>query len=131
MTTANLQRSRIPSYILRTLIFLVIWWVITDGNLASWGIGLPAVLLAVITSIILMPATKINWYQLFKFLPYFIMRSFVGGIDVAQRAFHQLLVSFLAQVDPAVRNNPNDSSQLLDRDLIVLQDIAACPRLHD
>ena len=95
--------SRIPSFILRTLIFLVIWWVITEGNQASWWIGLPAVFLAVIISIILIPATIINWYELFKFIPYFIIRSFGGGIDVARRALHPKLPIVPALIDYPLR----------------------------
>ena len=95
--------SRIPSFILRTLIFLVIWWVITEGNQASWWIGLPAVFLAVIISIILIPATIINWYELFKFIPYFIIRSFCGGIDVARRALHPKLPIVPALIDYPLR----------------------------
>lgn len=86
-----IKTSHAPSLILRTLIFSVIWWVITYGNLSSWWIGMPAVVIAVITSKYLMTTTNINWYELFKFSPYFISRSLAGGIDVARRAFHPKL----------------------------------------
>ncbi|MGD8925602.1 MAG: Na+/H+ antiporter subunit E [Thioalkalispiraceae bacterium] len=85
------MRSHVSGLILRTLIFLVIWRLITDGDPASWWIGLPAVVLAVIASHSLLPKTSVNWYELFKFIPYFFIRSLVGGIDVARRAFHQKL----------------------------------------
>jgi multicomponent Na+:H+ antiporter subunit E len=38
-----------------------------------------------------MAPTNINWYELFKFSPFFISRSLVGGIDVARRALHPKL----------------------------------------
>jgi multicomponent Na+:H+ antiporter subunit E len=103
MTTVNMLTPRIPSVFLRILIFLLIWWVITDGALASWWIGLPAVLLAVIISVILVPTTTINWYELFKFIPYFIIRSFVGGVDVAMRALHPKLPIVPALIEYPLR----------------------------
>jgi multicomponent Na+:H+ antiporter subunit E len=103
MTTKHTKLSLVPSIILRTLIFFVIWWAITDGDPASWWIGLPAVLLAVIISISLIPVTAINWYELTKFMPYFIVRSFVGGIDVARRALHPKLPIAPALIEYPVR----------------------------
>jgi len=72
----------------RMVLFCIIWWIITDGALASWWIGVPAVLLALITSIMLVPQTQLVWYELLRFLPMFLIRSLVGGVDVARRAFH-------------------------------------------
>ena len=83
--------------------FLLMWWVITDGNLASWWIGLPAALLAVIISISLIPATIINWLELSKFIAYFIVRSFIGGVDVARRALHPELPIFPTLIEYPVR----------------------------
>jgi len=36
-------------------LFSLIWWVLTDGTVSSWWIGVPAVLLAVSSSIALIP----------------------------------------------------------------------------
>jgi len=76
------------SFVSRTLIFFLIWWVLTDGVIASLWIGIPAIALAVITSIQLLPPTRFNGYQFLFFIPFFLKHSLQGGIDVAWRAFH-------------------------------------------
>jgi len=72
----------------RCLLFLLLWWMLTDGNVQSWWIGLPAVTLAVIASVALLPPVPMVWRQLLKFTPFFLWRSLRGGADVAWRAFH-------------------------------------------
>lgn len=69
-------------------LFLLLWWVLTDGATSSWWIGVPAVLLAVAASAALLPPTSFNWYEFLRFVPYFLIRSLLGGTDVAWRAFH-------------------------------------------
>lgn len=69
-------------------VFLLIWWVLTDGATSSWWIGVPAVLLAVTTSAMLLPPAPLVWYEFLRFVPFFLMRSLLGGADVAWRAFH-------------------------------------------
>ena len=39
----------------RGLLFSLIWWILTDGTASSWWIGVPAVVLALITSVALLP----------------------------------------------------------------------------
>ncbi len=73
----------------RGIQYSALWWILADGNLTSWWIGVPAVLFAVITSVILFPpATNLRWFEILKFIPFFLFRSLLGGIDVARRAFH-------------------------------------------
>jgi len=79
------------SIVFRSLMFLLIWWVLTDGSAASWGIGLPAVLLAVISSSALLPPVHLSWLECIKFIPFFLRHSITGGLDVAWRAFHPRL----------------------------------------
>ncbi len=71
----------------RVGLFLLIWWVLTDGNPLSWWIGIPAVLLSVTVSIALVPSVPLVWFQLLLFVPRFLMLSLLGGADVARRAF--------------------------------------------
>ncbi|MCW8935619.1 MAG: Na+/H+ antiporter subunit E [Gammaproteobacteria bacterium] len=76
------------SIVMRLATFLFIWWALTDGITSSWWFGAPAVLLALISSIVLMPPMNLLWYECFRFIPFFLKRSLIGGIDVAWRAFH-------------------------------------------
>lgn len=72
----------------RGLLFAIIWWFLTDGAADSWWMGAPAVMLAVMASIALIPTIPLVWHELLRFVPFFIMRSLLGGADVAWRACH-------------------------------------------
>jgi len=72
----------------RALLFSLVWWALSDGNAQSWWVGVPAVLLAVIVSVALLPSVPLVWRELLKFTPFFLRRSLQGGTDVARRAFH-------------------------------------------
>lgn len=72
----------------RAVLFSLVWWILADGAAPSWWIGGPAVLLAVIASVALLPPVPLVWYELLRFAPSFFMRSLLGGVDVARRAFH-------------------------------------------
>lgn len=50
-------------------------------------IGAPAILLAVVISIRLVPPTPMNVIQLLRFLPLFLLRSLLAAFDVARRTF--------------------------------------------
>lgn len=64
-----------------------LWWLLTDGDPASWMVGAPTVL----------AAAWVSWYLragqvggvspsgLLRFLPVFLWESIRGGIDVARR----------------------------------------------
>jgi len=71
----------------RGLLLSLIWWILSDGTASSWWIGAPAVLIALSCSIALLPATCFNWLELLRFVPFFLLRSLLGGMDVARRAF--------------------------------------------
>lgn len=72
----------------RGVLFSLLWWSLTGGAASSWWVGVPAVLIAVITSAALLPPAPLVWYEFLRFVPFFIMRSLLGGADVAWRAFH-------------------------------------------
>jgi multicomponent Na+:H+ antiporter subunit E len=75
----------------RGLLFSIIWWILADGSALSWWIGVPAVLLAVIASIALVPPVGLAWVEFLRFIPFFFKHSLMGGADVAWRAFHPSL----------------------------------------
>ena len=90
-TKGTMQPAAWPSILFRGVLFSLIWWSLSNGVTASWWIGVPAVLLALISSLYLLPPMTMVWSAWLKFIPFFISRSLYGGIDVARRAFHPAL----------------------------------------
>lgn len=70
---------------------LIIWWILTDGAPSSWWIGVPVVLLSSTASSALIPPVPFVWFELLKFVPFFLLHSFLGGLDVARRVFQPKL----------------------------------------
>ena len=90
--TANAVRASIWSSILiRGLLFSLIWWSLSNGAVSSWWIGVPAVVISLLSSLYLVPPMMIVWLAWLRFILFFISRSLYGGIDVARRAFHPAL----------------------------------------
>ena len=79
------------SLVFRILLFLLTWWVLTDGDASSWWIGLPAVILSTILSITLFPPVHIAFIRLAAFIPLFLIYSIKGAFDVALRVFNPRL----------------------------------------
>lgn len=70
-----------------TAMLAVVWWVIAEGALASWLIGLPAVAAATWASRRLGRSSKLSISALgmVRFIPFFLWESLRGGTDVALR----------------------------------------------
>ncbi len=69
---------------------LFLWWVLTGGNtLTSWIIGVPTIALAlwVMQSVPQSENQQLSLPGLLRFIPYFLLQSVRGGIDVARRAY--------------------------------------------
>jgi multicomponent Na+:H+ antiporter subunit E len=79
--------------LLRTVLFAILWWVLTRGETGSWLIGIPAVAAAGISAAMLTPTTgyRMHLAGLLRFIPFFVWRSLVGSADVAGRALHPRL----------------------------------------
>lgn len=91
MTSVTYQKHDWGSWISRGIVFALIWVALSGGATSSWLIGGPAVALALIASLSLIPPTAFAWLALLRFVPFFLFRSLVGGMDVARRAFHPRL----------------------------------------
>ena len=107
MTSVKVSNSW-STIISRGGLFSLIWWVLTNGAATSWWIGVPAVLLAVAASAALLPPGPFVWYEFLRFVPFFLMRSLLGGVDVAWRAFHPAkpiapdLIEYLIRLPPGL-----------------------------
>ncbi len=86
MTLAE-ERRKWFAILSRGILFLLIWWILTDGSVPSLWIGVPAVFLAVTASMKLIPPVPFDGFELFRFVPFFLLHSLLGGVDVARRAF--------------------------------------------
>lgn len=79
---------------LRAVMFALVWWVLTDGAMDSWLIGIPVVLFATMVSVFLLPAFSLSVLGIMRFIPFFLWHSLHGGIDVAKRVLQpKLLIS--------------------------------------
>ncbi|MCG7983591.1 MAG: Na+/H+ antiporter subunit E [Candidatus Thiodiazotropha lotti] len=77
-----------PIYTLSILGLLSLVWLLLAGDdWSSWLIGLPVVILATWSILLLRApaAGRFNLSGLLRFLPYFIWESVLGGVDVASR----------------------------------------------
>ncbi len=91
------ETTAFSTVVYRGLVFALVWWVLTDGAAASWVIGVPAVLLAVAVSIVLVSPVPVVWSELLRFAPFFLYHSLLAGSDVARRIFLRRV-----SIDPAL-----------------------------
>lgn len=89
----------------RLLLLLLLWWVLTQGEPASWAIGIPTVLVATIISLRLSASSSWSWRLsgFLRFVPFFAYCSLKGGVDVAGRAFRPSLPLAPAMLDYSLR----------------------------
>ncbi len=68
----------------------VLWFFLTDGHEASWGVGIPVLMAGTCASLLLRSpcAWTCQLSGLVRWFPVFLWISWRGGFDVALRAFH-------------------------------------------
>ena len=76
---------------IRTVLFALMWWILTEGAMSSWLVGVPVVALAVLASGALLPVTAWSLPGIARFVPFFLWHSLRAGADVARRALHPRL----------------------------------------
>ncbi|MBK1619369.1 hypothetical protein CKO42_13155 [Lamprobacter modestohalophilus] len=95
--------ARLLRFLPRLILFTALWLVIAGSDPSSWIIGLPTVLFATLSSLRLASAqptqSALRLGGLLRFLPFFVVESIRGGIDVASRVLR-----------PRVRINPGFQS---------------------
>ncbi len=77
----------------RSVLYVLLWILLTGGEPASWVVGAPTVLLAAGLGARLLPAgvPRARWLAAAVFLPFFLIESLRGGWDVARRALDPAL----------------------------------------
>ena len=100
------SRTGVSGIVVRGGLFLLIWWILSGGTPASWWVGVPAVLLALAVSVMMPLPVSVVWYELLRFIPFFLSRSLLGGLDVAWRAMHPRLPIAPEIVDYRLRLPP-------------------------
>jgi multicomponent Na+:H+ antiporter subunit E len=83
----QIKTSKATRILTRLLAFAVLWWIIVQGQLDAWIIGLPAAVFAALASISLSSDSlpRLSVIGLARFIILFISESIRGGIDVARR----------------------------------------------
>jgi len=80
-------RFRWPDLLSRLVLLTLLWWLLNNGDTASWVLGVPAILLATLISAMVLPQTRwrIKPLAFLRFTLYFLVKSFLSSIDVASR----------------------------------------------
>ena len=75
------------SIVLKLTLFAALWLLLSDGDPASWIVGLPTIVAAAWTSRRLgtISNDRFSITGLVQFIPFFIWESFRGGLDVLLR----------------------------------------------
>ena len=83
----GISLASLPLQLLWVLMLGMLWWLMTQGDASAWVIGLPTVLLAVmsITQAQRHVLSRFSVSGLMKFIVLFLGESVRGGVDVARR----------------------------------------------
>ena len=74
--------------------FALLWWILTEGTMNSWLVGVPVIVFAVLASGLLLPGVSWSLPGVVRFVPFFLWHSLNGGVNVARRALQpRLLIS--------------------------------------
>lgn len=85
---------RLISVLSRLVLFALLWWAITEGDMSTWSYAVVVVPAALATSYALLPyryrPPGAGWarrtWALIRLCGWFLRRSLSGGVDVARRA---------------------------------------------
>ena len=132
-------------WVRRVVLFAVLWWILSDGAVDSWVIGLPIVLVGAWLSTTLWAEPPLSLAGLARFLPWFAYQSLAGATDVALRALqprmplHPGVVRHRLSVPPGacrvtltnvISMLPGTLSADLDGDELVIHALDARKDLH-
>lgn len=86
-TTRISPRTLIIAFIVRLAFVLLLWWVLTEGDLYRWWFGVLVAAAAAGASMRLRPpaGVRVRVIPILRFVPHFLWHSVLGGTDVARR----------------------------------------------
>ncbi|HQO28649.1 MAG TPA: Na+/H+ antiporter subunit E [Accumulibacter sp.] len=98
------------------------WWILSEGRVDGLALGCVAVLLATITSYVLVPAGKrcVSPVGLLRFIAFFILNSWRGGLQVAAQALRGPAALRPALLEVPLRRPENGDAILLVNALSLL-----------
>jgi multicomponent Na+:H+ antiporter subunit E len=72
---------------LRSAGFAALWWVLNRGDMTSWQLGAPTVVLALLVSFAVLPPRRWTFHPIgvLRFALYFLQKSLISSIDVSSR----------------------------------------------
>jgi multicomponent Na+:H+ antiporter subunit E len=89
MTRAAWSRRAVLDVGIRIALAAVAWWAFTDGDWRTAPIAVVSVLASVAASVVVLPptdTTRVRALGVARFIPYFLVESILGGIDVLRRS---------------------------------------------
>jgi multicomponent Na+:H+ antiporter subunit E len=81
------DHRRVRALVMRTVIFAIAWWAVAEGRTVSWMFIVAGVGGASMLSLVLLPPGRWTLLGVARFVPFFLVESVRGGVDVALRAF--------------------------------------------
>ena len=103
---------RWTGFFFRSLAFLLVWYVLTQGALTALPYGVPVAIAAAVAHRRLASSSgRVGWLHLATVLPRFFQLVFLGGVDVAKRALLPRLHGGRGQPHSADRDSPATAKQ--------------------
>ena len=87
-TADNVAALSLAGIAMRAVLFAGLWWGLTEGEVDSWLVGVPAVIGATVASLLLRTEAGGRWRLVgtMQFVVFFVVESLRAGVDVARRA---------------------------------------------
>ena len=81
--------ASVTTFALRLLVFGAMWWFVSEGDTPFAVVPSTVIVLAAGASVRVLPARSnpLRWGGVALFVPWFLVRVFTGGLDVARRAW--------------------------------------------
>lgn len=113
---ADNPAALVPGILARTAILALLWWIIVQGQVGAWLIGLPAVALAIMVSVYFgdTDLPRVSLAGLARFIVFFLRESVRGGFDVARRTLAPRL-----RIQPGFKNYRTRLNEPLARVLLI------------